>query len=402
VDPLPRLVCLLVSGARPARRRRGSANALTCLTFLRDHPPVIRGPYRSVQATYCLSVLIGPHVCSSRRGVLTVVCHLCINIARYRDVAWSGYAARELSRRIRASSYPRDIVRPSDTHPDRENFTIVQSATYLKVKSSPKCSPQYHYVCSHRRRHGSGACPHARFHKAEEIEGRVREFIYRLLHDPEALRRQTLLQLERDRASLGRVEEEAGILEEQIAEADRERDGYLRLAARSRISEGELDRYLAELEQRKEAARRELEGLRDRRRRLSELDELAREVDAYLADLPNLVDREPVVREYETAPPEPDDGGRLPIYELAPQHIRRRSEQEVAELRERRERERAERYRAVYRLLTLRVVAHRDGTLEVSGTFGGQSLPPEEPRALELPPFDCPAHVLSSSSDSHR
>src|SRR5918998_2272155 len=136
--------------------------------------------------------------------------------------------------------------------------------------------PQYHYVCSHRRRHGSGACPQAKFHKAEEIEGRVREFVYRLLHDPEALRRQTLRQLERDRASLGRVEEEAGVLEEQIAEADRERDGYLRLAARSRISEGELDHYLAELEQRKEGARKELEGLRDRRRRLSELDELAR------------------------------------------------------------------------------------------------------------------------------
>jgi hypothetical protein len=72
----------------------------------------------------------------------------------------------------------------------------------------------------------------------------------------------------------------------------------------------------------------------------------------------------------------------------------------VAELRERRER--AERYRDVYRLLTLRIVAHRDGTLEVSGTFGGQSLPFGEPRALELPPFDCPAQELSSSSDSHR
>jgi chromosome segregation ATPase len=125
----------------------------------------------------------------------------------------------------------------------------------------------------------------------------VREFIYRLLHNPEALRRQTLRQLERDRASLGRVEEEAGVLEEQIAEADRERDGYLRLAARSRISEGELDHYLVELEQRKEGARKELDGLRDRRRRLSELDELASEVDEYLADLPHLVDREPVVRE---------------------------------------------------------------------------------------------------------
>jgi hypothetical protein len=208
--------------------------------------------------------------------------------------------------------------------------------------------------------------------------------------------------LKLDRASLGRVEEEAGVLEEQIAEAERERDGYLRLAARSRISEGELDRYLAELEQRKGAARRELDRMRDRRRRLSELDELAREVDEYLADLPYLVDRKQVVREYETVPPDPDDGGGLPIYKLAPERIRWRSEQEVQELRERREHERAERYRDVYRLLALRVVAHRDGKLEDSGTFGGRKLPPGEPRALEPPPFDHPAHVLSSSSDSQR
>ncbi len=32
--------------------------------------------------------------------------------------------------------------------------------------------PQYHYACSKRRRHGSGACRSLRFHDAEEIRGR--------------------------------------------------------------------------------------------------------------------------------------------------------------------------------------------------------------------------------------
>ena len=44
---------------------------------------------------------------------------------------------------------------------------------------------QFHYVCGHRRRHGAGSCEHAKRHKAEDVEGSVREFVYRLLHDPE-------------------------------------------------------------------------------------------------------------------------------------------------------------------------------------------------------------------------
>ena len=237
--------------------------------------------------------------------------------------------------------------------------------------------PQYHYVCSHRRRHGSGACPHAKFHKAEEIEGRVRAFVYRLLHDPEALRRQVLTSLELDRVSLGRVEEEAGVLLEQIAEADRERDGYLRLAAKGRISDGKLHGYLAELEQRKDGATRELGGLRERRERrerLQKLDELAREVDAHLADLPHLIDRTPVIREHETAPPKRGEDGSLPIYLLNPERMRERTTEEIAELREQRDRERAERYRWAYGLLGLRVVASKDGTLELTWRAGSEIL----------------------------
>jgi hypothetical protein len=67
-----------------------------------------------------------------------------------------------------------------------------------------------------------------------------------------------------------------------------------------------------------------------------------------------------------------------------------------------RERGQAERYRDVYRLLALRVVAHKDGTLVVSGTFGGRKLAPKEPRAAEPPTsYDDPT-ALSSSSDSQR
>ncbi len=228
-------------------------------------------------------------------------------------------------------------------------------------KGRPK--KQYHYVCGHRRRHGAGSCEHAKWHRAEDIEGRVREFVYRLLHDPEALRRQTLARLEMERAGIGQAEEEAAFLEALLAEAEAERTGYVRLAARGRITDEELDAHLADLEERRAGATRELAGLKGRREQLAELDRLAEIVDEYLADLPQLV-----------------HGGQTSV---------------GAEYR-------AERYRWAYGLLGLRVVAHKDGTLAVSGTFGERVLAPGEPRPVELPPPGYETGALSSVSDSQR
>ena len=76
--------------------------------------------------------------------------------------------------------------------------------------------------------------------------------------------------------------------------------------------------------------------------------------------------------------------------------------EEIEELRKKQERERAERYLWVYGLLGLRVVAHKDRSLVVSGTFGGRKLPPGEPRMEDpLLYYEDPT-VLSSSSDSQR
>jgi hypothetical protein len=137
----------------------------------------------------------------------------------------------------------------------------------------------------------------------------------------------------------------------------------VRLAARGRIADEELDGHLAELEQRRAGATRELAGFRKRREQLAELDRLADTVDQYLADLPQLV-----------------HSGQTAI---------------GAE-------DRAERYRWAYGLLGLRVVAHQDGTLEVSGTFGERVLAPGEPRPVELPPPGYETGELSGSSDSQR
>ena len=90
-----------------------------------------------------------------------------------------------------------------------------------------------------------------------------------------------------------------------------------------------------------------------------------------MAHGPDLVHgREGTVREHVTVPPEPADDGAPSVYELTPERVRRRTPEEIAELRDAEERERGRRYRAAYDMLGLKVVARKDGTLEVSGTFG--------------------------------
>jgi hypothetical protein len=53
-----------------------------------------------------------------------------------------------------------------------------------------------------------------------------------------------------------------------------------------------------------------------------------------------------------------------------PERVRQRTPEEMEELRDAEERERGRRYRAAYDMLGLKIVARRDSTLEVSGTFG--------------------------------
>jgi hypothetical protein len=68
---------------------------------------------------------------------------------------------------------------------------------------------------------------------------------------------------------------------DKLSEADEERRGFLRLAARGCITDKELDEELAALEEISQTARRELAALRDRKERIEELE---RDRDALLED----------------------------------------------------------------------------------------------------------------------
>jgi hypothetical protein len=129
---------------------------------------------------------------------------------------------------------------------------------------------------------------------------------------------------------------------------------------------------MANLREKLDGVRVEREGLEARlamlaegESRLHELQELPALVEVYLKDLPLLVDRMPVIREYETTGAERGEDGSLPVYTLTPDRIRHLPEEEVARMREA-EAARGARFRELYAMLGLRVAVHADDTLEIT------------------------------------
>ena len=132
-------------------------------------------------------------------------------------------------------------------------------------------------------------------------------------------------------------------------------------------------RWSRHIREKLDAVREERSGLEarltllaDGERRLRELEELPALVEEYLGDLPYLVDRMPVIREYGTSAPERTKDNPLGIYTLTPERIRCLPDEEVAARRRAAEAARGARFRELYAMLGLRVAVHADGTLEIT------------------------------------
>jgi site-specific DNA recombinase len=138
----------------------------------------------------------------------------------------------------------------------------------------------FYYRCRKRNRDGAEACSHRTCHRADEVEPRVWELISRLLKDPERLKAGLEEMIEQERAGLrGDPDQEAKTWLEKLSEVDQERRGYLRLAAKGVLTDEELDEALAELEDTRETAEKELRAVRARR---EVLEALERDRDALL------------------------------------------------------------------------------------------------------------------------
>ena len=235
----------------------------------------------------------------------------------------------------------------------------------------------YAYVCSYYRRHGSGSCEHARYHKAERVEERVRQLTLDLISRPEVMMEHVREDVEREKERLKNAERERVAWAEELAKVERRSDALIEMRADGDITKKKFRDKVAELDARKGAAERELAALDVSSERAKLLDSLPGLVEEHIRELPLLVHgREGTVRDYayteehEACKRKAREEDRLPIFPISPEIFRERTPEEMEELREKQERERGQRYRAMYELLGLKVTASKDKTLEVRGTFG--------------------------------
>jgi len=149
---------------------------------------------------------------------------------------------------------------------------MVPRPVKYKLKSGGKSTINY-YRCS--KAYGySCRCEHTKTYRAEELEARVWDLVLSLLRDPDRLRVALgkLLEEER-RAHRGDPEREARVWLKKFAELDYTRGRLQDMAAEGLITFDELRAKLAGQEERRKAARRELDALQERRGRLAELEQ---------------------------------------------------------------------------------------------------------------------------------
>jgi hypothetical protein len=132
---------------------------------------------------------------------------------------------------------------------------------------------RFYYRCRTRNRDGAEACSHRKCHRADQVEPRVWDLISGLLKQPQRLKAGLEEMIERERARLrGDPDQEAKTWLEKLSDVDQERRGYLRLAAKGRLTDEELDEALAELQATRETAEKELRAIRARREVLEALE----------------------------------------------------------------------------------------------------------------------------------
>lgn len=177
----------------------------------------------------------------------------------------------------------------------------------------------YYYQCDNRE--GCSARPRVR---AGKLEADVWQAVQSGLTDPDQLKADLdrMIELEH-RVVRGDPDREAKHWLEKLSEVDEERRGFLRLAARGRITDKELDEELAALEETRQAASRELAALQNRKERIEALER----------------DRDAVLEDY---------AGRTP------DSLEALSSEERHQL---------------YKMLRLSVAIHSDGNAEITGAF---------------------------------
>jgi hypothetical protein len=228
----------------------------------------------------------------------------------------------------------------------------------------------YHYYLCPKKSEGDwkAACSN-RNHRAADLEARVREFVVRMLEDPDTLREQVEQQVRAERESKPWLRDagEASAARERLAKLEVVADNYRDQQAEGLVTIEGLREKLDGIAGERDALEARLAMLASGEKRLQELDSLPGLVDAYLRDLPELVGRERIVREYETIPPaERTETNPLGAYTLTPESVRHLPEEELVQKRLDVEYARCARFREIYAMIGLQVAVHPSGALDIS------------------------------------
>ncbi len=148
---------------------------------------------------------------------------------------------------------------------------------------NPAGKKYFYYSCPTRARYEKEACPEGRKnHNAPRMENLVWEAIRDYLQDPVQLRSdlERMIELERE-GMRGDPEKEAKVWASKLAELDLKRTRFQHAYAEDAISLDDLKTRLAELDEERKLAKRELATLKDTR---EYIDELERDAEAVLEE----------------------------------------------------------------------------------------------------------------------
>ncbi len=162
----------------------------------------------------------------------------------------------------------------------------------MRTSVTRKATKHYFYYLCWRHREERDACPNRKAYRAHKVESDVWGLVSELLKDPQRVRDDLERMIEWERYELrGDPEREAKTWLEKLSEVDQERRGFLRLAAKGRMTDEDLDTELADLEETRRVAERELETLRSYRERIERLErDKDTLLESYVAMVPEALD----------------------------------------------------------------------------------------------------------------
>ncbi len=154
-----------------------------------------------------------------------------------------------------------------------------------KRKKSPPKTYGY-YRCPSHHDHPEKGCANRRVTSAAKLEAKAWDFVRGVLTDPEELTRDLdrMIELKRQ-GQRGDPREEASRWLEELAKAERLRDGYHDQAAEGLMGLDKLREKLAALDERQRVVERELEALKGHREELERLESDREAIVEYYAAL---------------------------------------------------------------------------------------------------------------------